>query len=115
MPLQEGVGVEQTTAKIVDAEKQWVRKGSGNINLEIRYYADRVLHKGTVSVSPSTFREGGGDNEIEVYYMKRKPGRVIPVAVLKGKQRDIHIICAVGSILTVIGVVMGIVKKRISA
>ena len=44
--------------------------------------------------------------------MKKKPQRVIPVAVLKGKQKGIYNTFAAGCIVTVFGFVLWIVKKK---
>ena len=104
-------GRETTTAKILNAERQWVRKGEGHINLDIEYQvADRTV-RGTAEISPSDLPKSGDRAEIEVYYMKKKPERVIPVAVLDDKQRTIYITLAVGITLTVIGSILGCRKS----
>ena len=101
---------QQTTATILNSDRQWLRHGAGNLNLDIQYYANMSLYSKTVSISPSNLQEG--EAKIQVYYMGKKPHRVIPVAVLKGKQKNIHITFAAGCILTVIGIVLGIVNKK---
>ena len=96
---------KETTAKILSAEEQWVRRGSGNINLDIEYSVNGKMRRGTASVAPSRLKDGNV-TEINVYYMTNKPERVIPVDVLKTKQRDIYIAAIVGVGLTLLGVVL---------
>ncbi len=102
---------QETTAKILSSEKQWLRRGEGNINLEIQYAVDGNPRNGTASVAASTLEEAATEDEIQVYYMKKNPNRVIPVAVLKGKQKTILYTLGSGILLTLIGVVVGIRKK----
>jgi hypothetical protein len=96
----------QTTARVLNAEKQWLRRGGGNFNLDISYDVNATPRQGKVSISASTLEASCVDGKIEVYYMKSDPDRVIPVAVLKGKQQTIYITSVLGVILTVAGLIL---------
>ena len=102
---------QRTTATILTAEQQRLRRGAGNINLDIQYSVDGVPRSRTVQVSPSTLDEAAQANEIEVLYMRKDPDRVIPVAVLTEKQKLIYITLGAGILLTIAGVVIRLRKR----
>jgi hypothetical protein len=93
----------QVSADIVTAREQWVRRGENSVNLDIKYPVGPDFLSGTVNLMVSDLEEEGKDGKINVYYLNKDPERVIPVSVLKGKQRAIPIIGAIGAALTVLG------------
>lgn len=102
---------ERTTATIVNAEQLRARRGAGNIKLDIQYSADGNILNGTVSVSPSTMNHIAPAEEIEVFYKRNDPSRVIPVAVLTEKQKFIYITLCAGILLTIAGVIISLRKR----
>jgi hypothetical protein len=104
---------EQTTATILNAEQQLVRRGAGHINLDIQYSVDGKPRNGTAQVAASRLQEATPEGELEVYYMRKQPDRVIPVSVLKDKQKAIYFTLGAGIILTLIGIVIGLRKNAV--
>jgi hypothetical protein len=101
----------QVTAKITNTTEQAIRKGENMVKLNVQYPVGNTLMTGTVTVTASTMGEAVNNNEIEVYYMNKKPERVVPVVVLKNKQKAVPILASVGVILTIVGFFLRVRKN----
>jgi hypothetical protein len=93
----------ETNAKIISAKEQWTRRAPGNINVELEYSVQGRIHRGRASVGASRLEAASGDS-LNVYYMEDDPDQMVPVDVLKSKQRFVIIAAALGTLLTVLGV-----------
>jgi uncharacterized beta-barrel protein YwiB (DUF1934 family) len=100
----------KVTAKITSTKEQWVRRGENSVNVDIQYPVDGSDMSGTVNLVASTMEDAAKNNEIEVFYLNKNPERVIPVAVLRKKQRAVPVIVAVGAVLSTLGFLKG--RKR---
>jgi hypothetical protein len=76
---------------------------AGNINVDLEYSVKARMHQGRASVDASRLEAASG-NSLNVYYMEDDPDQMVPVDVLKSKQRFIIIAAALGTLLTVLGV-----------
>ncbi len=93
----------QVSAKILTAKEQWARRGENSVNLDIRYPVGADMLNGTVNMMVSDMEAEAKDGQIDVYYLRTDPGRVIPVSVLKGKLRAAPVIGAIGAVLVAFG------------
>jgi hypothetical protein len=97
--------VETVTAKILNAQEQVVLKGEGHIHLAIAYPVGKETLHGNVSVRGSDLEFAIRNGGLPVFYKRRNPGRVIPVAVLKDKQQTIWVTLVIGCTLIIVGLI----------
>ena len=102
----------ETTARIRNQQEQWLRKGGGNLNLDLSYTVDGEPRSGTAQLAPATLEAAVTGNEIQVYYLTDNPDRVVPVVLLHKKQRTIKVTAALGLLATLIGLIGRQLRRR---
>lgn len=90
-------------AEVTSSKEQWVRRGEKSVNVDVRYPVAGDTMTGTVNLTASTMESAANDGKIEVFYMNKKPERVIPVAVLEKKQKAVPVMAAIGVLITALG------------
>jgi hypothetical protein len=90
-------------AEITSSQEQWVRRGENSLNVGVRYPVAGETMTGTVNLMASTMEQAANGGKIEVFYMNKKPKRVIPVAVLEKKQKAVPVMAAIGVLITAVG------------
>jgi hypothetical protein len=93
----------KTSAEILTAKEQWVRRGSNYLKLQVRYDVDGKSVQGEVYAMPDDLGANSCDGGIDVVYKRKNPSDVISAAILQDKRRSIPWIICAGLVLTAVG------------
>jgi len=92
----------QAKATVLNADVQWVLRGTDYLNLRIEYEVNGATRQAEVSALPKHVN-AGDPSTLDVLYRRNSPERVISSAVLQEKRRMIPWMFTAGAVLSAVG------------